>query len=412
MTEDMVIIGAGEAGVRAAITLREQGHQGPVTLINAENRPPYERPPLSKGYLTGEQSALVPINGVEELTGQDVVLRTGLSVTSIDRTGQRALTSSGEALAYDRLLIATGARARTLSLPGLSPDSILTLRSARDAQRIQSRVKPGLKVVIVGGGFIGLELAASLTQIGAQVCVLEALPQVLQRVVPRAISELILAEHRRRGVDVRLSAALEAAESRNNKIQLTLKDGSLLETDLIIAGIGAEPNTELADATGLSIDNGISVNPQMRTSDPAIFAAGDCCSFPLGLYDDARVRLESWRGAQEQGETAAQNMLGVEAVYNQAPWFWSDQYDLTLQISGLPGFASRTVSRELGERSRLLFHLYDDGRLLAASGIAPGNGIAKQIKIAERLINRRARPDLRNLADPNYNIKNFLKSLH
>lgn len=409
MTLGMVIVGAGEAGVRAALTLRRLGYKGPVTLIGEEPQAPYERPPLSKTGLTDPTPEPRPIAGLDDLPALNIRLRTGTQVRAIDRTRREIRLDGGETIGYDRLLLATGARARRLSLPGLPDKAPLTLRTRLDSERIRERLRPGLRAVLFGGGFIGLELAASLTQAGARVTVLEVQPRLLQRAVPADLADRLLAEHRRRGVDIRLSAGIETAEPGGIVTRLFLKDGTVLEGDLLIAGIGADPNTELAEAAGLACDNGTAVDAYLRTSDPAIFAAGDGCSFPLGLYDQAVVRLESWRCAQEQGEVAAANMLGGMDRYDRAPWFWSDQFDLGLQIVGLPGFGQRTVSRTIDDRTLLQFHLADNGRLLAASGLGPGNAVARDIKIAERLINRRAHPDPDALADPGLTLKRLLK---
>jgi 3-phenylpropionate/trans-cinnamate dioxygenase ferredoxin reductase subunit len=404
MDERIIIIGAGEAGIRAALTLRQQGCRTPVTLFGDEPHAPYERPPLSKAG-GGEPVAIGDLVAMERLE-----LRLGERVEHIDRAHRRLVTRYGERLPYRQLLLATGARARRLVLPGLAEDAALTLRTLDDARRIFARVAPGKRVVIVGGGFVGLELAAALIGKGAQVSLLESQPRLLQRAVPAELARIVEEEHRARGVDLYLGAGIARAEPRGEGARLTLNDGRELEAELLVAGIGAEPNTQLAAGAGLALDNGIAVDAELRTSDPAIFAAGDCCSFPHALYRQQRLRLESWRCAREQGETAALNMLGGRHAYALAPWFWSDQFDLGLQIVGLPHVAARTLCRELGERARLLFHLDRDGRLLAASGIGPGNAVAKDIKLAERLINLRASPDPALLADPGVRLKQLLSA--
>ncbi|MEX1057240.1 MAG: FAD-dependent oxidoreductase [Natronospirillum sp.] len=407
MNRGMVIVGAGEAGVRAAATLRLTGYGGPITIIGAETAAPYERPPLSKAHLSVTHPTPVPIASVR--LWSDVDYRPGVSAELISPEQQTVTLTSGEIIDYDKLLLATGARARTLSLPKVPDSSILTLRTLADAHRVRERLRPGLQVVIIGGGFIGLEVAASLATTGIEVHVVEAQARILQRAVPAALAELLAAEHAQRGVKIHLATSVVDIDTRQDRRTITLNDGSQVVAGLIIAGIGAQPNTELADAAGLEVINGIAVDASLCTSNPHIYAAGDCVSFPHALYGGARLRLESWRCAQEQGEMAARNMLGANDTYSKAPWFWSDQFDLGLQIVGLPAFATQTVTRELGERARLLFHLNDTGQLVSASGIAPGNAVARDIRIAEILIERRYQPDPAMLADPTAKLKPLLK---
>lgn len=403
----MVIIGAGEAGVRAAATLRLAGYEGPVTLIGAEADEPYERPPLSKAFLTASYAVPTTISSLQSCTNVNV--RAGVSAEFIAPDQRTVTLTSGEVIGYGKLLLATGARARMLSLPQAPETAILTLRTLADAKRIQQCMAPGRRVVIVGGGFVGLELAASLTALGATVHVVEPRERILKRAVPEPVAEVIAAEHARRGVSICLGSGIREIGVQPGQTVVKLDSGAELPADLIIVGIGAQPNTGLAETAGLDVDNGIAVNDRLRSSDPHIFAAGDCVSFPHALYGGARLRLESWRCAQEQGEVAARNMMGSDDAYAKAPWFWSDQFDLGLQIVGLAEFASQTVVRELGERARLLFHLSDTGQLIAASGIAPGNAVARDIRICEMLIERRAVLDPSLLADPAVKLKPFLK---
>lgn len=397
----MVIIGAGECGTRAALALREAGYAGAVTLIGAEPHMPYERPPLSKDAITAEVSAPKAIGGSARLAEAGIDFRPSRTALGIDRTA-RHLHLGGETLAYERLLLATGARPRPL--PGAEGPNVATLRTLDDAARIRQGLGPGRHLVVIGGGFIGLELAASARKLDTQVAVIEALPRLLTRSVPAEIAKVLYQRHIAEGVTFHFGARITGITDD----EVALADGTVLRADLVVVGIGAVPNTELAVAAGLAVDNGIAVDATLATSDPDIFAAGDCCSFPQPLYDDRRVRLESWRSAQEQGTLAARNMLGAAEPVSSVPWFWSDQYDLSLQIAGLAQAAVTHVGRELKDGAFVLFHLGPDGRLLAASGIGAGNAVAKDIRLAEMLIARHAHADPSALADPAVNLKRLL----
>lgn len=410
MNAGMTIIGAGETGVRAAVTLRDQGWSGPITILGSEPHPPYERPPLSKEYLTGALDRPTDIGGCTRLNELEINFCPGVTVDAINRDDKTLTTSDREIHSYEKLLLATGASARHIRIPKIPDQSILLLRTIEDSDRIRARTREGMSVVIIGGGFIGLEVAASLRQRGAEVHVLELQNELMKRAVPTVVAQKIRAEHENRGVNIHLSTSITEVSTRHDRRMFTLSNGQTIQADMIIAGVGVTPNTELAESVGLSTDNGVAVDSGMRTEDPNIFAAGDCCSFPHPLYDNTRIRLESWRCAQEQGEVAASNMLGEEAVYNKAPWFWSDQFDLGLQIAGLTDQGQRTITRNYDERSLLLFSLRGDGSLVGAAGVAKGNGIAKDIKVCERLINRGIKPDPQVLEDSAAPLKPLLKA--
>ena len=399
----VVIIGAGECGVRAALALRDQGFDGTLDLIHGERHTPYERPPLSKPNADG--LSLTPIIGAIDLAQKNITLHRALAATAIDRTLQQVSLSNGENLAYDRLLIATGATPRPFSLGSHEPPTHFYLRTYDDAVQIFERLHKGSRLIIIGGGFIGLELAVQARLKEAHVTLIESAPRLLGRAVPAEIAAVIEARHRAEGVEVICHASITDITALGT---VTLHDGRVLESDLIVAGIGSLPKTELAEAAGLTIDNGIAVDRTLRTGDPFIFAAGDCCSFPHPLYDGKRIRIESWRGAQEQGEHAARAMLGSVDDYQAVPWFWSDQYELGLQMAGLSGDATQTVRRDLADGCFILFHLAENGRLLAASGIGLGNNVAREIRLAEMLIAKRAHPDPAALRDPALKLKSLL----
>lgn len=405
----MVIVGAGEAGARAAMALRENHYSGPVTLIGEEPHRPYERPPLSKAAMTAEA---VPdaayIIGEDRLAEHSIAHVAAVRVTSIVRDAKRVLFEDGADLPYNKLLLATGARPRKLEIPGAGSENVLYLRTFADALAMRERMEPGRKLVVIGGGFIGLEIASSAIARGCEVTLVEMAPRLLMRGVPAEVSALVQARHERAGVVFHIGVGLDRVEREGTSEIVVLADGRRLACDAIIAGVGAVPETALAAESGLAIDNGIAADAQLRTSDPDIFVAGDCCSFPHPLYGGRRLRLEAWRNAQDQGNVVARNMLGANEPYSAVPWFWSDQYDQTLQIAGLPDEGPETVVRDLGPEAKLFFHLAPDGRLVATSGIGPNRLIAKEVRLAEMLIERSARPDREALASPATKLKALL----
>ncbi|KQW51027.1 MULTISPECIES: FAD-dependent oxidoreductase [unclassified Ensifer] len=403
----IVIVGAGECGARAAFALREMGYEGDVMLIGAEPHLPYERPPLSKEGLAGQLEPKF-VADAERYQAVGIQVLTDTPVEAIDRDAKTVRLADGRQLSYDRLLLTTGARPR--SLPGLSETSplIRMLRTHTDAAAIRLKLAPGKVLAIIGGGFIGLELAGTARKFGADVVLLEGLPRVLSRGVPEEIAAVVAERHRLEGVDIRCNTKIAGIAEREGKVEIQLADGDILVADLVVVGIGALPNTALAEAAGLAIDNGIAVDETLCTSDPDIFAAGDCCSYPLGHYGGRRIRLEAWRNAQDQGTLAAANLLGAAETIASVPWFWSDQYDLTLQIAGLADGAVMTVQRDLGDGAFILFHLDASGRLISASGIGTGNAIARDIRLAEMLIAAGKRPDPQALGSTDTKLKALL----
>jgi 3-phenylpropionate/trans-cinnamate dioxygenase ferredoxin reductase subunit len=408
MAAGMVIVGAGECGARAAFALRENGYGGPVTLIGAEKHLPYERPPLSKETMVSQDHpAAKTIAGEDQFSERNIRFLASTIVAGIDREAKQVAFADGNSLAYDKLLLATGAVPRPLPLAAESRHCTY-LRSYDDALAIRARFQAGTRIVIVGGGFIGLELAASARKRGAVVTVLETQARVLMRGVSEEIAAIIAKRHQQEGVVIRCGIGIAAITDKDLGVTITLANAESLDADLVVIGIGAIPVTDLAEAAGLETANGIIVNTHLQTSDPDIFAAGDCCAFPLALYGGRRVRLEAWRNAQEQGTLAARNMLGLSERHLSVPWFWSDQYDLGLQVAGLADEGMRTIRRDLGDGAFILFHLAADGRLVAASGLGPGNSVARDIRLAEMLIARSACPDPAHLAASDIKLKSLL----
>ena len=406
--ERVVIVGAGECGIRTAVNLREHRWGGALIVIGEEPEVPYERPPLSKVGIDPTHSAgsppIVPADRFAEL---DLEFIRGTAVATIDREHRTVIVDDGQAVPYDRLVLATGARARRPAIVG--GDAILTLRTVADLRKLRHQLTPGARLVVIGGGFIGLEVAAGAVERGCEVVVLEFAHQLMSRVVPAMVANVVELRHREAGVDLRLGIGVESIESVGTRHRLQLTDGSSISCDVVVAGVGALPNTELAAACGLMVDNGIAVDSHLCTSDPAIFAGGDCCSFPHPLYGDRRIRLEAWRNAVEHAEVLAANVLGGERVCDTVPWFWSDQYELGLQIAGLHAAAVHDVVRRRPDGAEVRFGLNYDGRLVSASGVAEGTSIAKDIRLAEMLIAHRATPRVTELADPSFNLRSLLK---
>lgn len=400
----IVIIGAGMAGARAVINLRANGYEGAITLVGEEALLPYDRPPLSKASILADADPepvwLLDAGIVTSLRAEVI---TGVAAKAIDRTAKTVLLTDGRALPYDKLLIATGARPRKLPIPG--GEHALLLRNQEDMLDLRKRFLPGKTVVIIGGGFIGLELASSAAKKGCSVTLVEAQPRILMRGVPEAIAKIIHDRHVAAGVT--LLTATGISHLTANSVHLA--DGRALPADTIIAGIGASPEIALAKEAGLTIDNGIACDENMRTSDLDIFAAGDCASFIHAKLGNRRIRLEAWRSAQEQAATAAENMLGGTKQNVAVPWFWSDQYELGLQIAGMADMGPITVARQVNPETLVLFHLAEDGSLMGASGIGPGNAISRDIKMAEMMMAKGIKPPKDVLADPAQPLKGLIR---
>lgn len=407
-TDAMVIVGAGQCGARAAQALREHGWDGAITLLGDEGLAPYERPPLSKSVLLGHKTtAQCTIYDGAFYRDQCIDLRIEAPVSAVDRAGRRVVLANGDVLAYHRLLIATGARPRRLDSPGATLRGVHVLRGVRDAQAIADELMPGRRIAVIGAGFIGLEIAATAVARGCEVFVLEAAPRALMRAVPEAAAGLAVELHRQKGVDVRFAVRVGRMVGTTRVSGVQLVDGTTLPCDAVIVGIGVTPSTELAQAAGLDIENGIAVDATLCTNDPRIFAAGDVCSFPHPLFG-RRVRLECWKNAEDQARVAARNMLGHGEACSSVPWFWSDQYDMTIQIAGMPALGTTAVVRETGPASRVFFALDSDGVLVGATGVGHVGEIARDVRFAQELVARRACVEPRLLADRGTKLRSLL----
>jgi 3-phenylpropionate/trans-cinnamate dioxygenase ferredoxin reductase subunit len=405
----IVVVGGGECGARAVFELRAAGWTGPVTLVGAEDALPYERPPLSKSVMTGSAQP-TSLYDATALRDADIDFIAGTAAIDIDRERHELVLADGRQIPYQRMLLATGAVPRRLPLHTDALDGVHYLRSLADALALRKRLRPGARIGIIGGGFIGLELAASASERGCAVTVIEAAPQLMGRAVPAEVAAIVAARHDQAGVDVRCGTTVVRLKSQGGAVLLKHTTGDTLECDAVVVGIGAVPETTLAEKSGLAVDNGVQVDNRLRTSDPDIFAAGDCCSLPHSLYDNRRIRLEAWRNAHDQGAAAARNLLGADLPYATVPWFWSDQYDLSLHIAGLPDTATSEVVRQRRNGVEIRFGLGSDGRLLSAAAVGPGNTAAKDIRLAEMLIAARSAPDAATLADPGAGLKALLRA--
>ena len=404
MYERIVIAGGGQAAAQAVDTLRRKGFTGTLVLIGEEPWLPYQRPPLSKKYLAGslerERLLLRPAHFYES---HAVETRLGRRVEEVSRREQRLRLDDGSTVAYDALLIATGSRPRQLTAPGTELDGVHFLRTIADVERIRAGWAAGRRLVIVGGGYIGLEVAATARELGLEVTVLEMAERVMNRVVCPEISSFYEAEHRRHGVRILCNSKVRAlaAQPGSTRVRAVVTaDGEEHTADCVVLGCGAVPADELAVAAGLVCENGVVVDDRCRTSDPLIYAAGDCSSHPSLRYG-RRLRLESVDNAFEQGASAALNMLGLEIAHDKVPWFWSDQYDLKLIIIGMSHGYDAVVMR--GDPATHAFSAcyLRGGELIAVDAVnSPKDQMA-----ARKLIAARARPSIDKLADPGVPMK-------
>jgi NADPH-dependent 2,4-dienoyl-CoA reductase/sulfur reductase-like enzyme len=404
MSRTIVVIGGGPAGVFAAIEAKRTDPAARVVLLTDEACEPYEKPPLSKAVLTGKalpEHALIAGSG--GTAAHNVVLEQTAICTGIDRAARVVTTASGRDYNYDALVIATGSLVRELQQFPLGMPHVHYLRTESDARALAGALRQARHLLVVGGGLIGLEVAASATELGIATTVLEVAPRILARVCDEETSAFLAGEHRRHGVDLRTGATIGDVRARDEGIVVATGSGEPIDADLVVVGTGVKPNDTLAAAAGLATDNGIVVDAHCRTSDPAIFAAGDAVRFPA---PHGPVRLENWRHAQDHGAIAGRNAAGANDVYRQVPSFWSEQYDLYIQGVGWPSAQpGDRIHRPPAGRSRLVFEIAD-GFLVAALGI----NAQRDIAAARRLIERRIPVDAAALTDPARPLASLLKA--
>ncbi len=400
----IVIVGAGQAGASLAAKLRALGHAGPITMIGEEPVPPYQRPPLSKAYLLGEMELeRLYLRAPSFWEEQNVTLRLGTKVEAIDTGAKTVRLAGGEVISYDQLALTTGSRPRRLPAAiGGDLGRVFTVRTLADVDRMEPEFRKDARALIVGGGYIGLEAAAVAAKLGLDVTLIEAAPRILQRVACPETSDYFRKTHAAHGVKILEGTGLDRLTGDGNINAAILSDGTEIPVDLAIVGIGIVPNTELAEAAGIAIENGIRTDEFGRTSDPHVWAAGDCASFP---YGEGRIRLESVGNAIDQAEVVAANILGAEAPYVAKPWFWSDQYEVKLQIAGLNTGYDRIVTRK-GDGDVVSFWYYRGDTLVALDAMND----ARAYMIGKRLIEMGKSPDPALIADAATDLKPLLKA--
>lgn len=397
LTEDVTIViaGGGQAGALAIRTLRKEGFGGRIVLVGEETAAPYERPPLSKEQLQPAAPTVTFLIGDEELASLDVEWRCGERLVGIDRGSRKVLLAGGETLCYDKLLLCTGRRPRLPDIPGIDAPCVHTLRTIEDAVRLRSSLKPQARVLVVGGGWIGLEVAAAARSVGCKVALAEAGAQLCGRTGSQPLSDFLVGMHQARGVELHFQTSLAAIEDVGQTGCLArFTDGSARQVDVVVVGIGVVANDESARAAGIDCDRGVVVDHQCRTSDPAIFAAGDVAVL---LQEPGRMlRLESWQNAQDQGIAAARAMMGQPVSYRPSPYFWSQQYDTLVQIAGACVPGSTSIARPGGSGQLMVAEFDGEGRLLGAiCANAP-----RDFRRLRKLVDAGARIDAVRFADP------------
>jgi len=400
----IIVIGAGQAGASLTAKLRSLGFEGDITLIGEEPVPPYQRPPLSKAYLLGEmQRERLYLRPEHFYADQNITLRLGQTVSHIDPAA-KTVTLGEETLAYDQLALTTGSI--PIQLPasiGGALKGVHVVRTLADIDALEPEFAQGRKVLIVGGGYIGLEAAAVAAKLGVNVALVEMADRILQRVAAVETSDYFRDLHRANGVQIIEGAGLDHLVGDGHVTGAQLTNGQVLDVDFVITGIGIKPATILAETTGLTLKNGIKTDAQGRTSTPDIWAAGDCASFP---YKGERIRLESVPNAIDQAEVVAENMLGADKDYIATPWFWSDQFDVKLQIAGLNAGSDRVIMR-VGDKEGAQSHWYYAGDTLLA---VDAMNDARAYMIGKRLIEAGKSPAIDIIANPKTDLKSLLKS--
>jgi 3-phenylpropionate/trans-cinnamate dioxygenase ferredoxin reductase component len=399
-----VIVGAGQAGSDLTTALRQMGYTGHIVLIGDEQAPPYRRPPLSKAYLSGDitEDAL-HLKPLAVYAKQNVELRTGVKVVSINRQAHTVTLENGESIKYDKLALTTGGHARRLPLPGAEKPNVHYVRTIEGINYLKEQFKPGRRLVIIGGGYIGLEAAAVGIKKGLKVTLVEALPRLLARVTGPELSQYYDGVHRRHGVDIRLGAGVQALEGGDQVDTVILQDGTRLPADLVIVGIGLIPHTELAEKAGLAVDNGILVDLYAQTSDPDIVAAGDCTNHENGFLG-RRLRLESVPNASEQARVAAATICGQKVPHSGVPWFWSDQYDLKLQMVGLSqGYDNVVIRGSMAADNFAAFYL-KDGVVISVDTV----NRPQDFMVGKKMVAAKLKIDPAILADESVVLKSLL----
>ena len=402
-----VIVGASHAGVSLALQLRREGWEGPIQLVGAEKELPYHRPPLSKELLSGQKELdAIRLRPEKIYADNDIELLLGTTALKIDKEQRSLHLHDGRVLQYANLALCTGAKVRQLPL-ALDSERVLYLRTAADVAQLQALAQPGKHAVIIGGGYIGLEAAAVLRKMELEVTVLEMAPRVLARVTSEVLSDYLTSLHMMHGVSIKTSTQVNGIQDHEGKLQVVCNDNTEYLADFVLVGIGVGPNTTLAETAGVSLDDGIVVDEQGCTSVPHIFAAGDCTRHP-NRFAGGNVRLESVQNANDQARVVAANMVGKASIYDAAPWFWSDQYDIKLQMAGLNSNYDSTVTRgdpTNAENEGVCVFYLRAGELVAVDSVAR----PKEFMAGKQLIARGITPDKANIADEQIEPASWLK---
>ncbi|MGE4062157.1 MAG: NAD(P)/FAD-dependent oxidoreductase [Rhodospirillaceae bacterium] len=407
MSDNVLIVGAGQAAAQTAIFLRQNHFAGPITIIGDEAYLPYERPPLSKGFLAHEvELERMYMRPASFYADKHIDLRLKSTVLHIDRVQKTVGLATGEVLPYGKLVLATGGRTRRMICPGADLPGVHYLRNIDDVRGFRGRLNAGARVVIIGGGYIGLEVASVAVKRGCKVTILEMMPLVLNRVVAPEMSRFYEHIHRAEGVDIRTSETVSGFEGAGVLSRVRCSDGTSIDADLAVIGIGIVPNVELAVEAGLPVDNGIVVDECARTIDPDIFAAGDCTNHPSRIVGE-NLRLESVPNALGQGKAAALAIAGKPAPYDEVPWFWSDQYDLKLQMAGLSRPGDQVVIRGAMDARKFSACYLREGAFVACHAV----NMAKDFLQSKKLISHRVRPDPGLLADADRPLQTFLPAV-
>jgi 3-phenylpropionate/trans-cinnamate dioxygenase ferredoxin reductase subunit len=402
----LVVIGASYAGIQGALSARDAGYAEPITVVADEAWLPYLRPPLSKDFLTElatQESLVLRDRAFFDNKGIDLIL--GVCATDIDRQSRKILLGGHSALSFDKLLIGTGSHARKLAVPGADLGGVCYLRTMQDAIDLKASLRDAFEIVVVGGGFIGLEVAASASKLGKKVTVLESASRLLERAVSPVVSEFLLDMHRQRGVDVMLGETVVSIDGQNGRVtSVRCKNDTKISADLVLVGVGGIPNDRIAKDAGLNCTNGIAVDDHGRSSDPNIFAAGDCATH-YNHFARAWLRLESVQNAQDQAKAAGLAITGSTGPYNSVPRFWSDQYDAKLQIVGISrNFDDQAIRGSIADGKFSVFY-YRQGKLIAVDSVSrAGDQMAARRMIADGIS-----PTPNQIRDPSFDLKSLLK---
>ena len=402
--EELVVIGGGQAAIQCVASLRKEGYSGSITLVGEENHLPYQRPPLSKGFLSGAtESDRLYLKKIEFFQENSIQLNLGVTADRIDRDNCIVHLSDDKSIGYDKLVLATGSRVRKLKFPGSDLEGINYLRGIDDAESLKEGLLKSKTLVIVGAGYIGLEVAAVATEFDTKITVVEMADRVMNRTVNPIISDYYQELHSKNGVDFILNESLEKVDGDKAVEQVICSGGSSIQADILVIGAGVIPNIELAEESGLNCDNGISVNEYGQTEDSKIFACGDCTNHPNEKLN-RRLRLESVHNAMEQSKTVATSVMGNRTAYNQIPWFWSDQYDHKLQIVGLSGDHDEVLIRGNQEESKFMLFYLKGEELIAVDAV----NNPKEFLICRKLVENKVKISSDDILNQSKNLNDLI----